>query len=161
LLAVVKELALDLIGQGFRRVVLLNMHGGNLILRPAVREFNQHATEGTAIVVQPFSLAAAELSEVFPNFANEAHAGGFEASLMMAIAPDTIKGTAEDAVPNAPIEAFDYLPMCRLSPSGIWGEPSQASLERGKQALAIMVEKTTAHIEATFQRIDDARSGGA
>ncbi|MDD9987884.1 MAG: creatininase family protein, partial [Spirochaetaceae bacterium] len=35
LLTVVKELALDLIGQGFRYVVLLNMHGGNLVLGAA------------------------------------------------------------------------------------------------------------------------------
>ncbi|WP_089721077.1 creatininase family protein [Candidatus Entotheonella palauensis] len=145
LLAVVKELALDLMGQGFRRVVLLNMHGGNLILRPAVREINQHANTGRAIVVQPFSLAATALSQIFPNYHHEAHAGGFEASLIMTIAPDTIKGTAADAVPDAPLEAFDYLPMSCLSPSGIWGEPSQASRERGERALEVMIEQTTTH----------------
>ena len=91
LLIVVKELALDLIGQGFRYVVLLNMHGGNLILRPAVREINRSTDAGRALFVQPFTLAAAELQSIFPNFANEAHAGGFEASLIMEIAPDTIK----------------------------------------------------------------------
>ena len=154
LLAVVKDLALDLIGQGFRRVVLLNVHGGNLILRSAVREINQSTTRGRAIVVQPLSLAAAELARIFPDYRDEVHAGGFETSLIMAIAPEATKGTAEDAVPDAPVEAFDYLSMRRLSPSGIWGRPSQASRERGEQALEVLIEKAATYIVQTFRRID-------
>jgi len=156
LLAVVKELALDLISQAFRRVVVLNMHGGNLILRPAVREINQSTDEGRAIVVQPYSLAASELAEIFPNYGDEVHAGGFEASMMMVIAPQAIEGGADDAVPDASPEAFDYLPMRRMSPSGVWGRPSQASRERGERALTAMVEKTAAHVTQAFLRIEDS-----
>ena len=156
LLAVVKELALDLIGQGFRYVVLLNMHGGNLILRPAVREINRSTNAGRALFVQPFTLAAAELQRIFPNFQHEAHAGGFEASLIMEIAPDTIKGSAPDTVPESPVEAFDYLTMAQLSHNGVWGEPSQARLERGRQALAVMIEHSVGHITAAIDRIDAA-----
>ena len=156
LLTVVRELALDLIGQGFRYVVLLNMHGGNLVLRPAVREINRSTDAGRALFVQPFTLAAAELESIFPNFANEAHAGGFEASLIMEIAPDTIKGTVPDAVPDSPVEAFDYLTMAQMSPSGVWGEPSQADRERGRRALAVMVEHSVRHISAAIARIEAA-----
>ena len=158
LLTVVRELALvpHLIGQGFRYVVLLNMHGGNLILRPAVREINRSTDAGRALFVQPFTLAAAELESIFPNFANEAHAGGFEASLIMEIAPDTIKGTVPDTVPDSPVEAFDYLTMAQLSPSGVWGEPSQADRERGRRALAVMIERSVRHISAAIARIDAA-----
>ena len=159
LLTVVKELALDLIGQGFRYVVLLNMHGGNLILRPAVREINRSTDAGRALFVQPFTLAAAELQGIFPNFANEAHAGGFEASLIMEIAPDTIKGTVPDTVPESPVEAFDYLTMAQLSANGVWGEPSQARRERGRRALAVMVEHSVRHISAAIARI--AAAGAA
>ena len=156
LLTVVRELALDLIGQGFRHVVLLNMHGGNLILRPAVREINRSTDAGRALFVQPFTLAAAELERIFPNFANEAHAGGFEASLIMEIAPDTIKGTDPDTVPDSPVEAFDYLTMAQMSPGGVWGEPSQADRERGRRALAVMIEHSVRHISAAIARIDAA-----
>lgn len=154
LLAVVKELALDLIAQGFKRIVLLNMHGGNLVLRPAVREINRSTDRGRAIVVQPYSLVAPEISHIFPNYRSEVHAGGFEGSLIMVIAPDTIKGTADDVIPDAPVEAFDYLSMEHLSPSGIWGEPSQASRERGERALTLMIEKTARQIGESFRRID-------
>ena len=156
LLTVVKELALDLIGQGFRYVVLLNMHGGNLVLRPAVREINRSTDAGRALFVQPFTLAAAELQGIFPNFANEAHAGGFEASLIMEIAPDTIKGTVPDTVPDSPVEAFDYLTMAQMSPSGVWGEPSQADRERGRRALEVMVENSVRHISEAIARIEAA-----
>ena len=132
LLTVVKELALDLIGQGFRYVVLLNMHGGNLILRPAVREINRATEAGRALFVQPFTLAAAELQRIFPNFANEAHAGGFEASLIMEIAPQTIKGSVPDTVPESPaataISACTWLAAVtstasRRSPATARGNP--------------------------------------
>ena len=156
LLTVVRELALDLIGQGFRYVVLLNMHGGNLILRPAVREINRSTDAGRALFVQPFTLAATELERIFPNFANEAHAGGFEASLIMEIAPDTIKGADPDTVPDSPVEAFDYLTMAQMSPSGVWGEPSQADRDRGRRALAVMVERSVRHISDAIARIDAA-----
>ena len=109
-----------------------------------------------ALFVQPFTLAAAELEHIFPNFANEAHAGGFEASLIMEIAPDTIKGTVPDTVPESPVEAFDYLTMAQMSPSGVWGEPSQADRERGRRALAVMVEHSVRHISEAIARIEAA-----
>ena len=158
LLTVVKELALDLIRQGFRYVVLLNMHGGNLVLRPAVREINRSTEAGRALFLQPFTLAAAELQRIFPNFANEAHAGGFEASLMMEIAPDTIKGTVPDTVPESPVEAFDYLTMAQLSANGVWGEPSQAQRESGRRALAVMVEHSVRYLDAAIARIAAAEA---
>ena len=49
--------------------------------------------------------------------------------------------------------------MAQLSANGVWGEPSQADRERGRRALAVMVEHSVRHISAAIARI--AAAGAA
>jgi creatinine amidohydrolase len=156
LAVVVKDLVSSLFAQGFKRVVLVNLHGGNAILKIAVRELNYLHSEGKVILVSPWIPAAAELHVLFPDLDNDLHAGDLETSLMLAIDANLVRADRSDYVPQGLSgEFFDYLDISALTESGVWGKPSQASPEKGKAALDLMVEKTVQYIRRTFRQIDE------
>ncbi|MBI3943945.1 MAG: creatininase family protein [Chloroflexi bacterium] len=152
---VVKDLAHCLMNQGFRRIIILNMHGGNIVLKVAVRESNFGPSQNRVMLVNPWLLAGKELSGVIQSLPVELHAGELETSLMLHLYSDLVNGQGPDHVPDAPPDYFDYLPIRHVSPEGVWGKPSLATAEKGKQALEIMVEKTATAIIQTFQYFDE------
>ncbi len=159
--SVIKDLSRCLFDQGFLRVAVLNMHGGNVGLVTAVREVNAGGRDGKAIVVNPLILASSRLSAIIETLAEERHAGEYETSLMMHLHPHLVVGEASDCVPSAPQEYFDVLPLRDASPGGVWGCPSRASAQKGALALSVLVEVTSQHIVDVFARLEELRKRGA
>ena len=158
LAAVVRELVECLFTQGFKQVVVVNLHGGNTILKVAIRELNSMDPEGKVILVHPWTPAIAELRELFPDFDNDLHAGDFETSLLLAFATDLVGDERNDHIPQGISgEFFDYLPINALTKTGVWGQPGLASAEKGLAALEIMTVKSVQHIRETFQQIAERR----
>ena len=81
--AVVKDVATSLLEQGFRRIAVLNFHGGNLILKLAVRDLNLSQSLGKIVLVNPAQDAGAMLNEILDGYGDEQHAGELETSIMM------------------------------------------------------------------------------
>jgi creatinine amidohydrolase len=154
LAAVVKDLARCLIAQGFHRIVILNIHGGNIVLKVAVRDLNFDQSEGRVILVHPLLAANKELSRVIESLATEAHAGELETSLMLHLHDDLVQGEGPDEVPDAPADYFDYLPLQLVSTSGIWGRASLATEDKGRQAMESLVERTVKLVSETFDRLE-------
>ncbi len=152
--ATVTDIVLSLFDQAFRNVVVLNTHGGNLVLKLAVRALNMSQPSGRVLLVFPPQLAAERLSEVFPQFREEMHAGDLETSLMMHLTPDEVRPGGVDHVPDLSPEFFDYATMKKYCPDGVWGRAAQATTEKGRQALEIMVDETVKHIEATLGKLE-------
>ena len=151
--AVVKDVVTSLLNQGFRRIAVLNFHGGNLILKLVVRELNLNQSLGKVVLVSPAQDASAGLDEVLDAYHDEQHAGELETSIMMHAAPDQVGPSRIDHVPEVGPVHFDYQPMKEYCPDGVWGRPSLATAEKGRLAVDAMVNYTVDFLEDTFAKL--------
>ena len=151
--AVVKDVATSLLEQGFRRVAVLNFHGGNLILKLAVRDLNLSQSLGKVVLVNPAQDAAAALDEILDGYGDEQHAGELETSVMLYAAPDQVGPSRVDHVPDVGPVYFDYLPMKEYCPEGVWGRSSRATAEKGRLAVEAMASYTVDYLERTFENL--------
>ena len=149
--AIVSDVSLDLLDQGFRRIAVINHHGGNLMPKLTTRDINLTQDKGKVVQLTPSIAAAKRLSEIFDTaLEDEQHAGELETSLMLHLAPEQVGPQRIDHVPAFGAVHFDYRPMRDFCPDGIWGRASLASAEKGEKALAALIEDTAAHFEETF-----------
>jgi creatinine amidohydrolase len=148
---VVKDLVGCLFEQSFRRVLLVNFHGGNFVLRSTVRDLNHFNSQAKVVMVWPWLTAAAELADILDTI-DEVHAGELEVSLVLAIEPDLVRMTtpADDFMPGVTHEHMDYRRLRDVSPSGVWGRPSHGTRDKGRLAIAAMAERVATHVEAVF-----------
>jgi creatinine amidohydrolase/Fe(II)-dependent formamide hydrolase-like protein len=116
----------------------LSGHAGNFVLNPCVRDLNRAGPPGRAVVLVPeaafFGPMLRSSSEAL-----DLHAGQWETSVMLAIAPHLV---LREALTNAPIKAF--------SSSGVWGRPRAASAEAGTGEAAAAVDRVATFI-STWQ----------
>ena len=151
--AVVKDVATSLLDQGFRRIAVLNFHGGNLILKLVVRELNLTQSQGKVVLVSPGQDASEGLNEVLDAYHDEQHAGELETSIMMHAAPDHVGPSRIDHVPDVGPVYFDYLPMKEFCPDGVWGRSGLATAEKGRLAVEAMVSYTVDCLQNTFAKL--------
>ncbi|RYC29109.1 creatininase family protein [Lichenibacterium minor] len=138
--ALLRDLCRSMIDAGFRRIVLVNGHGGNInglaaLAVDLARDFGAaiatttYFMEGTA----PAAVALEDQSGVM-------HACEAETSMMMALAPDLVDGSRlADAHGPAFDVAASLLPTLKrvhawrdVSPSGVAGDARRASAEKGE-----------------------------
>jgi creatinine amidohydrolase len=153
LLAVLMELGDSLYQSGFRKLVLLNAHGGHpQIMEIAARDLHQ---QHVGFEVFPFFVW--QVPHVAPDLltAQELehgiHAGDAETSLMLSMLPDQVQ--MEHAIAEYPqglppkhsyLSMEGKLPFAWLtrevSQSGILGDPTTASKEKGDRILESLVQ---------------------
>lgn len=146
LLATMNEIGESVYRAGFRKLLIVNGHGGQpQVMEIAARELRLR--HGDFIVVPSFTwrvphVAGQYLSEREKKLAM--HAGHAETALMLALAPDTVR--MEHAVTNYPPEfpskllSPDGRPACAWSardfgPSGVIGDPLPATAAQGQAIL--------------------------
>lgn len=154
LATVVQEICLELLDQGFRRIGVLNFHGGNLVLKIAIRDLNLNNNIGKIVLVHPHLETSESLGLILDDLECEQHAGELETSVMMHLAPDQVGLERIDHVPNVTPTYFDYIRMKEFCPDGIWGKPSLATAEKGGRAVKSMIETTASCLETTFADLD-------
>lgn len=167
--AVVDDLVHSLHQHGIYKVAVLNNHGsamttttvplGNFIVKTAVRQLNYELPGITAIWVQPFAAARDALVELFPSAQQEVQAGAVETSILMHLAAELVGKPGSDHVPDVGSAFLNFTAFRNLAPDGIWGRPSEASSEKGEQALAAAVEATVSYIERAFAQIAELKLG--
>lgn len=135
---------------GFKRVLIVNGHGGNIA---ALNSFLPDFARETGLQVRSatyFELAETDLAPVLEDQKTVHHACEVETSLMMVLAPDTVR---HDRLPeafggmagsNAP-DAWYTVParfrsFKALTASGVNGDARRASREKGEKLLAICAE---------------------
>lgn len=135
--------------QGFRRVVVLPSHGAIFPIIPLVRHLN--ATNDRNFLVCHCNPFLADLSGV-QEFPGDVHAGEVETSLMLYLRPDLVHmDRAVDSVPACTRDRLNYDSILRLSPAGIWGKPTLATAEKGKEMFDRMVDYSISYIEEIFE----------
>ena len=149
LMAVVEDICMALRHHGIKKVVVVNGHGGNWILKPAVREVNLNHRDMKVI----FASAGALGSGTGPM--EELHAGESECSRLLAVAPHLVKDERADCVPTEGREYLDYVGVRKVSPTGVWGRATRATREKGERMLADNVDRMVAYITETFKRLEE------
>ncbi len=149
LAAVLEDICLALRHQGIRKVVVVNGHGGNWILKPAVREINLNHRDMKVIFASAGALASGTGQQ------EELHAGESECSRLLAVAPHLVKEERVDFIPKEGREFLDYVGVRKVSPTGVWGRATRATREKGEKALEEGVARMVAYITETFRRLEE------
>lgn len=151
------DIILSLKLQGFKKVGILQCHGGIFIMTPLVRDLNARHNPDLMVAVAYSGQFSPQLyAEGILETQTELHAGEGETSKILAIDPETVHmDRAVDFVPTVTRPYLSYGSIFRASPTGVWGEPSYASAEKGEKLLErtaeLMVEelnKAFAYMEA-------------
>jgi creatinine amidohydrolase len=136
---------------GFKRVFIVNGHGGNIA---ALNAFLPDFARETSLQVRAatyFELAQSDLAPVLEDQKRVHHACEVETSLMMVLAPDTVK---PERIPeayggvagsNAAAQSWYATPtrfrsFKEFTPSGVNGDARRASREKGEKLLAICTD---------------------
>jgi creatinine amidohydrolase len=138
--AVIEQIVKSVLRHGFRRVVLLNGHGGN---ENALRSITDELTPKYRAPIVEFTYwyAAAEaIGAILETQANVMHACEAETAMMMAVRPELV---AEARIPLAksnrtPDPApglYRWRTLGAMSSSGVVGNPEAASPDKGRRLL--------------------------
>ena len=152
-ISVLSELCESLVRGGFRKVLLLNGHGGNceaiqVAARHVVAKHNAVIGAATYWDVAARALEAEHASEVgmVPG-----HSSGFETTCVLALRPDLVELAAmpaEDQSVPLPADCRVTLQGMNVAvpgyityhgPSGVWGDPQLLKPERGPAYIEAIV----------------------
>lgn len=144
-LAVLRDLVASLKRQGFRRILLLNGHGGNIAgLDVAATELTRELGVPVAIATYWTSLGP-EVAALLEDQTTVLHACEAETSMMLAIAPNLVAADrlAQSAGP-ADIDEREFArqpkrwhSFAELTPNGTLGDPSRATAAKGEKLLEL------------------------
>jgi len=151
LTSILRDIVNSLREEGFKYLVVFSWHGGNFILKPAVRYLNLDYPDFKVILV-PERVYGKALREIFETV-NDLHAGEQETSLLLHLKPDAVRGISGDHEPSVDREMLDYMPMLKISPTGVWGIPSKASTGKGKEAFKAIVESIVKYVKDVVETL--------
>ena len=150
----VMDVAGSAIRHGFKRVMILNSHGGNQAINAVISEMmGQTYPDVECLVGNWWTISLPRLKPIKEGpMGSVGHACEFETSIIQAIAPQLVDmSLARDAGIQHRVESmwFDlmqgpraacYRPFNVLSENGVFGKPSLASAQKGEKILEAAVE---------------------
>ncbi|HLA40114.1 MAG TPA: creatininase family protein [Candidatus Glassbacteria bacterium] len=151
--AVVSDVVDSLYRQGFEFVVIVNSHGGNFALRPAVRRINYQNPGKKTIFVDPWEIVpAGEVRKIFEGL-NELHCGEMEVSVMLYLMPELVRiEELVDGDPQAARIELDMFSIPVLAQGKPWGLAARASAEKGRSFYELMIRHSVEFIERIVER---------
>ncbi|HTC08833.1 MAG TPA: creatininase family protein [Acetobacteraceae bacterium] len=140
--AVVECVVRSVLRDGFKRIVLLNAHGGN---ENALRTITDELTPKYRVPIVQFTYwyaAAVPIAKILETQGGLQHACEAETAMMMAVRPELV---AEDRIPLAKVNmtpdvsdvagggVYRWRAIGARSASGVIGNPEAASSEKGER----------------------------
>jgi creatinine amidohydrolase/Fe(II)-dependent formamide hydrolase-like protein/fructoselysine-6-P-deglycase FrlB-like protein len=154
------DLLESLLPHGFDRVFVWTAHGGNVDALDAMRERLAIRAEGLQLVIDTdlggvaqMQAAAVRAEGIDPDHAGP-HAGEYETSLVAALRPGSIRRGALAQGRVAPVEeaqAFFDPSLRPNAPTGVVGDPSNASADRGIRYLNAWLDLLEANYRTAFE----------
>lgn len=151
----VYEVGMSAAHNGVSKLVIINGHGGNMAtLQYAAQMINRDAHIFTCVDTGETSDAdVAKLAETRA----DVHAGEIETSTSLATRPELVDVTRlEKFVPRFSSHYLDfsseygvewYAHTSRISPSGVLGDPTKATVEKGRAMMELMIEHLVSFVE--------------
>lgn len=148
--------------QGFRRVVIVQGHGGIFVMTPAVRQLNATGNPDLFVcLAEPYAFTADFVKECLLEMSDNLHAGEFETSVMLYLHPEmVVKDKITDVVPDIPRPYLNYGSLLCASPAGVWGHPSLGSADKGKKLLERGTELLEKHVGEVFNYMTEKKTVG-
>jgi len=152
---VVYEIGLNLAKQGIKKLVIINGHGDNA---PSLNFAAQMINRDAKIFV---AVDTGETSDVdlenFISTPNDVHAGEIETSTTLAVRPNLVK---LEKAPKSVLKFSSrylnfsslrgvpwYVRTKKISETGVMGDPTKASIKKGKKMWEIMIAHLVAFVE--------------
>jgi creatinine amidohydrolase len=139
--AFVRCVVVSLQRQGYRRVLLLNGHGGNISALNTIVDLLAIETSLPVASATYWMVAAAAFGRILTSQDNLLHACEAETSMLMHLRPDLVDASAARTV-HAPARGFleplgthRWRPIGHWSCSGVVGTPASASAAKGERLL--------------------------
>lgn len=149
-----RDLVVDSYKKGLRNFMLLSGHGGGIHMS-AMKEVAEilidELDDIQIAVLSPYDILHKELAQLCET-PGDSHAGELETSIVMALRPDLVKGTAAEGYPQFP-RPFIVRDKLKYWPHGIWGNPQKATSQKGQVAIDIIV----ATVVALIDRFDEGQ----
>jgi creatinine amidohydrolase len=155
----IKELGESILNTGFERLLILNGHGGNSSALQLAAEELYDSTGAAIAVVSYWALAAAEIAELRESAPGGiCHACELETSCMLALEPSAVRqDKVKKAIPKwkddgvlcdlvAATPTYPVFRTADVSPTGVIGDPTVASSEKGERFLREIVQRVAAFI---------------
>jgi creatinine amidohydrolase len=150
LYAVIRDVARSLEQRRIRKLLLVNGHGGNYVLGNVVQEANVDERRMALFPHRDDWERARKVGGLVTSNHEDMHGGELETSILLHVAPERVRGGAEDWV--APERThLHQLGVGGYSRSGIIGRPSLASADKGRLVLEELVRLAKAHLEHLTQ----------
>jgi creatinine amidohydrolase len=149
-----QDIGMELHRQGVRGVCFVTGHAGGTHGARMV-EAGEHLLAHTSLEVAVVSVMdLLQEAGTFLQCAADSHAGEMETSLALALWPEMVKGTAPEAYPDFPGPILTREKL-KHWPSGVWGNPTLASADKGHRLLAAEARQLAAIVEQLTQRIEE------
>jgi creatinine amidohydrolase/Fe(II)-dependent formamide hydrolase-like protein len=151
----VYEVGLGSARNGIKKLVIINAHGGNV---PALQFASQMINRDAHIFtcVESGETSEADIHSMIET-PNDVHAGEVETSTALAARPGLVRlEKARKFVPRFSSRYLNfstkrsvewYAKTSKISPSGVLGDPTKASAEKGKRILDLMISHLVEFIE--------------
>lgn len=154
--ALLSDLCRSILKAGFRRIVLVNGHGGNIAGLAAISAELTRELEAPVATATYFMVAAKEVAAVLEDQDGVMHACEAETSMMMVVAPDLVDASQ---FPDAHGPAFDiaaslmptlkqFVPFGSLTASGVAGDARRATAAKGEALLGACATALAARLRA-------------
>lgn len=157
--AYVADICRSFASQGFKRIIFINGHGGNLAAFDSVGMELSRETGSLIVRIDWWIMAQKRIAEILETPLMHACEG--ETSLVLSIDPSTVDMTQASAdmaywdfVSGVTRGEFNlpemYIPFGKLAKKGVVGDPTKASAKKGEEIL----EAVVADILALFDRLE-------
>jgi creatinine amidohydrolase/Fe(II)-dependent formamide hydrolase-like protein len=151
----VRDVGMSAARNGIKKLVIVNGHGGNIpALNFAAQLINRDAHIFTCVDSGETSDADVYAMADTPN---DVHAGEIETSTALALRPDLVRlDKARKFVPKFSSHYLDftskrsivwYARTARISPSGVLGDPTKATREKGDRMWEVMIRNLVELVE--------------
>ena len=153
--SLVYDIGMSVAANGVRKLVIINGHGGNgPALNYAAQKINRDAR--IFVCVDTGETSDVDIDDIIKT-RNDVHAGEIETSTALAIRPHLVDMTvAKKSIPRFSSHYLDftskrgvswYASTRKISATGVLGDPTQASIEKGRRIWETMIAHMVAFVE--------------
>ncbi|MDD2321740.1 MAG: creatininase family protein [Geobacteraceae bacterium] len=146
--SLLKDIVRSLYNHGIRVFIILTGHAGGthkMALINAGEELIVEFPDINLAVLTEYDLAYKEGKEMIETV-GDSHAGEIETSRIMYLYPNLVKGVGEREFPDFP-PGILVRNKRKYWKNGVWGDPTKATLEKGRQINDLVVRKLIEYIE--------------